>query len=255
MGYRTNRKIQFQKNLGPLADEDAELEQIAKDLDLYSEAQEAEVRLKAKGIHVAEREYREEARQFVDELQTELKKTALDKQEKRKQLYQKLGKIGAITAISAAALAMVGVPVYITAKYWNTRDEALQALAKYDKPVKIENLEEREEVISQLDEIIEEHTFDYFGSDEAAARYLKNLESKDYAIGYGAKMLDFFGSQENYERPYGLQSSTLEYLDFLTTSKITPRKGACYLKLGKTMGGGTQIENLKLLHEEGYCKE
>ena len=224
--YRTDRrKLEQRQNLERLADAAAELEQVAQDIEICSKAQEAEVRLRTKGLNLIEGEDRDEARKYVNELLQKAKAAVLDKQEKRKQLYQKLGKIGTVSAIVATGLAMVGVPVYFTAKYWNTRDKALEALAKYDQPVKITDPKEREEVISHLDEIFEEHAED-IGSDSATVDYLNFLEINGYAINDGVKMLgitgDGFFPKETAD---SLGKMTTEYLSFLKAGGYTVSEG------------------------------
>lgn len=215
---------------------------------------EAETRLVAKGIYVIQQEDAAEAKEFVDCLRQKMKKSYLEKKERREQFFKKLRKIGKVTAIAATALAVLGVPVYATAHYWNTRDEALAALAKYDKPVKITDPQEREWVISHLDEIFEEHANDD-RSDDAARRYLKGLESQGYTIHEGANILNIVGSNFDYGSVSGLERDALNYLDFLAKNKINVQKGECFLNLAKTLPEHDELlEKVIIFFNEGYCK-
>ena len=254
--YRTDRrKLEQRQNLERLADEAAELEQVAQDIDLCSKAQEAGVRLRTKGLNLIEREDCEDARKYVNELLQKAKAAVLDKKEKRKQLYQKLGKIGKIAAISAAALAVIGAPIYAIAHYWNSRDEALQALAKYDKPVKITDPKEREEVVSQLDEIFEEHAIDS-GSDEAAKNYLAYLVGRGYTINQGAITLDAIGKNVviNHNALL-LENSVYQYDFFLKAKNISLQKGQCLLQILKEEATSDNlIPTLEKLYNIGFCK-
>ena len=256
--YRTDRKRELRENLERLADEETldqnALAQMAKDLEITSQAEAAEARLRVRGVDAVKREDREEARKCVDNLLKKAKDAARDKQLERKQLYQIASKIAKVVGIVATGLAVIGVPVYTTAHYWNTRDEALEALAKYDKPTRISDLEERAEIISQLDEIIEEHADDA-DSDIEAADYLKQLESRRYSISEGAKALDKIGQYyNNTDSSWALVSNTIEYLDSFRKNPLDPTEEKCLMGIARTMSDYRLVENVKNLRAEGYCK-
>ena len=256
--YRTDRKRELRENLERLADEETldqnALAQMAKDLEITSQAEAAEARLRVRGVDAVKREDREEARKCVDNLLKKAKDAARDKQLERKQLYQIASKIAKVTAIVAAGLAAIGAPVYATAHYWNTRDEALEALAKYDKPMKITDPQERAEVISHLDEIFEEHGYDH-GSDIAAERYLVDIEDKGYKISERAKLLDTIGKKIIDESEIQtLELSVFQYDFFVSAKKIEPRVGECLLSnLGRS-NSEYILSNLEHIYNQGICK-
>ena len=253
--YRRDRKLEQRQKLELLADEEeAQLLQMAQDLDAFCKGKKAEVRLRTKEIDLEESEDREEARKYVDNLLKKAKDAARDKQLERKQLYQKASKIAKVTAIVAAGLAAIGAPVYATAHYWNTRDEALEALAKYDKPMKITDPQERAEVISHLDEIFEEHGYDH-GSDIAAERYLVDIEDKGYKISERAKLLDTIGKKIIDESEIQtLELSVFQYDFFVSAKKIEPRVGECLLSnLGRS-NSEYILSNLEHIYNQGICK-
>src|SRR3989344_7790386 len=237
--YRFDRKRELRENLERLADEETldqnALTQIAKDLEITSQAEAAKARLKTKGVDAVEREDREEARKCVDNLLKKAKAAAHDKQKNREQFYQKVNKVAKVVGIVAAGLGVINVPVYVTAQYWNSRDEALEALAKYDKLVKIEDPQERAEVISHLDEILEEHYCD-LQSDTAAENYLTSLEKNGHTISEGAKILDTVGDYLSYDdtiHPKRAGKITADYLTFLAGNGYTISEGKKILKIIK----------------------
>ncbi len=256
MAYRTDTKKKLYQELEQLAveEEAAELEQIARDLDACSKAEEAEVRLHTKGISLTENESRAEAKEYVDKLLQDIRKSAKKKKESRKQLFEKIKRVGKYVGIAATAVAVVGGPVYATAYYWNSGDEALAALAKYDKPVKITDPQEREAVISQLDEIFEKHAPDA-GSDRAAATYFSYLESKGVAISEGAKRLDAVGNWVPISKNYvgALENSIYQYDMFLEAKKISPKAGECLLKHAEACSDDLLIRLIEF-YNAGVCK-
>jgi len=144
--------------------------------------------------------------------------------------------VAKVIAIGATALAAFGVPIYETARHRNSRYEALVALKKYDKPVKITDPKEREEVLYHLDEIFEEHCQDH-GTDTAAVEYLAFLEIEGYAINEGAELLNIVGSyvqsgKGDPVRKFG--KNTAGYLRLLKNREYTLSEGANILRiLGK----------------------
>src|SRR3989338_7856065 len=58
---------------------------------------------------------------------------------------------------------------FVVEPWWNSSQYALERLAQYDKPHISLNVEERQQIISDFDEIFEEHWTDYY-SDYQAAR-------------------------------------------------------------------------------------
>src|SRR3989344_2884614 len=218
--YRFDRKKELRENLERLAEEETldqnALAQMTKDLEITSQAEAAEARLRARGVNAFEKEDREEARKYVDNLLKQAQKAIEEKKEKRRVLLGDFKKIAKATAIVTAVLGVLGGPAYATAHYWNTRDEALAALAKYDKPVKIEDPQERAEVISHLDEIFEEHAWDT-SSDTAAENYLTSLEENGHTISESAKMLDMVADHYSLSERHAdyVGKITTEYLAFL----------------------------------------
>ena len=252
MAYRTDRKSELQRNLERLADEDAELEQLAEDLEACSQYKKAEVRLRTKGLSLIESEDYEEAKKYVDTLLQQTAKAAEKRKEKRDYVLGRIKKVAKVVTKTTAALGILAAVAWRGEKWWNANEYAVEALAKYDTPAKIEDLEERKEVISQLDEIFEEHAFDD-GSDEAAVKYLKALETKGYSIREGARILNTVGSRFYYEEVYQLDKDLMVYLDFLTTNKIEIQQGECYLDY--TLTQNDLIDNLTALHKEGFCNK
>ena len=246
MIYRTNREIKLRDKLRQ--EEEEELEQIAQDLD---ESFQIELRLRSKGL--VEQEDREKAKKYVIELLEEIKQTEEKKKEGRKRLFGKIKKVGTVAAIVTTVAAVVGAPIYATAHYWNTRDEALGALAKYDKPVKITDPKEREEVISHLDEIFEEHAFD-FGSDMSAQRYLMFLETNGFSIIGGAKWIDTYGTSF-------FETGPLEH--FISENRASLKiyenmdlqRKECLANITTAFLEKEKILEMVSLYNHGYCQE
>ncbi len=138
MIYRTSRrKLEIDQNLERLADETAELEQIAQDIDICFKAQEAEVRLRTKGINVDEREYLEEAKQFVDDLIKKIEKNAQERKEKwGKRMKLAAGLFAATTAVTALGYGVSKISS-IREWYYDRVREAEQAERLSNKNVNI----------------------------------------------------------------------------------------------------------------------
>ncbi len=253
--YRINRLSELQRNLERFADEEAELEQIAKDLDTCSKHREAEVRLRTKGLSLVEQENSEEAREYVHNLLQQLVKATEDRKRKKEYVLTKIKRVAKGTAVATAVLGMFAFAGLGVEKRWNANEYALEALAKYDTPAKINDIDERTEVISQLAEIFKEHAIKY-ESYPAAGLYLKNLESKGYTINEGAIILHTVGYNLNddYYSAMRLQEDSLKALDFITTNKLEGQKIKCLFDLAKTVYPGG-METVKQLHAEGYCKK
>src|SRR3989344_1360932 len=96
--YRLDRKRELRENLERLADEEAGLEQLAKDLEIYSKSQEAEVRLRTKGLSSLEREDLAEAKEYVDDLRKNLVKAAQERKEKWGKRMKFAAKVVGVTA-------------------------------------------------------------------------------------------------------------------------------------------------------------
>ena len=118
MDYRTNRKIQFQKNLERLAEEEAldhnALAQIVQDIEIYSKAQEAEVRLRTKGLNLIEREDRDEARKYVDDL---IKKTEKNAKERKKKWGKRMNLAAKVASVSVVVLPTAYAIYSLVGKY------------------------------------------------------------------------------------------------------------------------------------------
>src|SRR3989344_4169196 len=233
MAYRTDRKRELRENLERLAEEEAELEKLAQDLETFSQYKSVEVRLRTKGLNLIEQEDAEDAKEYVDTLLRQAQKTAKKRKEKRDYVLGKIKKLAKPVAGITVALGVVAGVGIMAEQWWNANDYAVKALLRYDKPVKIESIKERKEIISQLDEIIEEHTED-IGSDEAAADYLRVLESKGYPISVGAKVLDRLGQSFNSYTASNLKYNAIDYLDFFSKNKLEPSKEGCLFNLAKT---------------------
>ena len=107
MTYRTTRKLELQRKLECLAEEEAALDQVAQDLEIYSKSQEAEVRLRIKGLNLVEREDTEDAKKYVDNLLQQTEKARKEKWEQRKKLgYKVLG----VTAAVLSSAYIVSIP-------------------------------------------------------------------------------------------------------------------------------------------------
>jgi len=107
--YRLDRKRELRENLERLADEEAELERVAKDLDICSKAQEAEVRLRT-SLSLVEREDYQEAKEYTDTLRKQTKKTAQERKEKWGKRMKLAAKVVGVTA----AVLSLGYGVYWT---------------------------------------------------------------------------------------------------------------------------------------------
>ena|SRR3989344_4655666 len=249
MVYRTDKSQKLQRSLERLADEEAELEQVAKDLEACSKYKTAEVRLKTKGLSLIKQEDYEEAKKYVDTLLKQTAKAAEERKQKRKKVIS----IAKATAVAAVTLGLVTVVGYkVIEPWWNKAEYALEALAKYDTPAKYMNLEVREEIISKLDDIIKEHAY-YIGSDNAAEEYLRDLEAKGYSVDEGAKALDKIGQHHN-GYAFELTDNAMEYLDYFADQKLEPAEENCLFNLAKTMNNYHLMKNVKSFHTEGYCK-
>ncbi len=256
MAYRIDEEKKFRDEVEHLAaeEEEVELEQIAQDFDLCSRADEAKVRLRTRGFKSTKKELREEAREAVGKLIQGIRDSTKRKKEKRKEIFRKIKKIGGYVTKGAIVTAVLGVSIYTTAYYWNSRDEALEALAKYDKLVKIMDTKEREEVISHLDDIFEEHVYDD-NSDEAAAKYLSFIEEKGWTISEGARLLNNIGewvSLEGY-MARNLENSVHQYNLFVETNEVSFEVGECLLKKINASEGDLIIR-LDAFYKDGTCK-
>jgi len=97
--YRLDRRLKLRQDLEHLADEEeATLEQLAQDLELVSESQDAEVRIRTKGVNLIEREDVDEVKRYVDDLLKKAEKAAQEKKERRKQRIKFAAKIIGVTA-------------------------------------------------------------------------------------------------------------------------------------------------------------
>ena|SRR3989344_1475882 len=132
--YRLDPVQQFRAKLESLAAEEAALDQnaliqIKEDLKACSEAQDAEVRLYAEGLHVVERKNREEAIKCVDDLLKQIEKAAQERKEK----WGKRTKFAAKWFAATVALTSVGYGVYSTVKWYNEKQKVEQEGVQIDK--------------------------------------------------------------------------------------------------------------------------
>jgi hypothetical protein len=255
MVYRFDEDKKVCDELEQLAaeEEEAELEQIAQDLIFCSKAEEAEVRLRTRGIILTKKESREEAKEYVSKLLQRIRDGAESKKERRKQIFAKIKKVRDYVAKTITAVVIIGLPVYATVHYWNTRDEALEALEKYDKSVTITDPNEREEVISHLDEIFEEHSLD-IGSDSMAEEYFSYLENRGITINEGARILDKIGESISVHNthPSTLINSVDKYHLFLEMNEISSDVGECLLESIDARATNL-ISDLYTGHKNGTC--
>ncbi|MDO8510971.1 MAG: hypothetical protein Q7S55_02290, partial [Nanoarchaeota archaeon] len=94
-----DRKRKLREDLERIAnEEEAELEQLALDLEAHSQYQKAEVRLRTKDLSLVEEEDYEEAKKCVDGLLQKIEKTAKDRKEKRKRTAKFAAKVIGVTA-------------------------------------------------------------------------------------------------------------------------------------------------------------
>ncbi len=115
----------------------------------------------------------------------------------------------------------------IVDEWWNANEYAVEALSKYDQPIKITDIKERKEVASLLDEIFEEHAKDKH-SDSASETYLTELENRDYSITKGATILNEIGSKLIFYNANELRDISLAYMNFIKEKNISLEKSKYY---------------------------
>jgi|SRR3989344_5629956 len=120
MTYRTNKKLELQKRLDRFADDEAELEAIARDFEATSQYQEAEDRLRIKGLDVIERDDIAEAKQYVDDLLEQTQKAVQARKEKRAKRMKFAAKVVGVTT----AVLSVGYGIAKISK--NYQEQAAQ---------------------------------------------------------------------------------------------------------------------------------
>src|SRR3989344_2302456 len=127
--YRLDRKRELRENLERLADEEAGLDQLAKDLEIYSKSQETEVRLRTKGLSLLEREDLAEAKEYVDNLRKQTEKATQERKEKWGKRTKFVAKVVGVTV----ALTSVGYGVSSTVKWYNQKQKVEQEVVQIDK--------------------------------------------------------------------------------------------------------------------------
>lgn len=125
-------------------------------------------------------------------------------------------------------------------RWWNATDYALEALSKYDKPMKIRNVEEAEEVVYWLDEIIEEYSNDVH-SDFNSGEYFNQIEDK-FSIKEATEVLNFLGKANENGSTMSTQESllgaSLRYLNFIKNENISSSEAKQYLELASVGNHG-----------------
>ena len=147
-------------------------------------------------------------------------------------LIKKKKKFIAVGAVAASLT--IGFPVIDN---WQTASEyALEALIKYDKPVKITNIEERKEVISNLIKILNNDGFSTDGKSQVviAEKFLEYIENEKYTIGESAKIIEMVERIDGSVSQEYLSQSSIDYLRFVKKNKISMIDSEYALIIAKT---------------------
>ncbi len=239
--YKMDRKLQEEETAEDIeqlegAEEEARvLDLLEKSRPIFDELEAHNInpynRIRTEGLRLKlkERVKDYDLTELEAEVELEEKKT---KSLLAERITSTITKIIKPVAVGSLAIGLGCLAYSPVEKWWNASDYALEALSKYDKPTKITDIKEREEVASQLDEIFEEHAKDD-ESDTVSRDYLLELETRGYPIAYGAKVLDnigavFSGLSATNKK---IEECSLSYLDFLKEEEINQENGMTLLEI------------------------
>jgi len=160
--YRLDRKRELRENLERLADEEAGLEQLAKDLDTFSQYKKAEAHLMAKGLKLVEQEDADEAKKYVDDLLEKTEKANLARTEKRKKQMKFSAK--ALGVAAGVLLAVYGISRIPQIREMHDREYQVQREMQHQEERK--NEEDVRRYSQLVDNVKDAANIDCSGPDE-----------------------------------------------------------------------------------------